>query len=96
MKQIKETKKMTLAITMPSLMLSLMLLSATVGLGQSKSRARVKPAPVGGQICTGCCDPCYSDDGWNVHQQQPAIGHPNAVNPAGKSRPPAKGRKGKR
>lgn len=89
-------KKMTLATAMLSLMLSLMLLSATVGLGQGKSRARVKPAPVGGQICTGCCDPCYSDDGWNVHQQQPATGHPNTVNTAGKSRTPAKVRKGKR
>ena len=28
----------------------------------------MKPAP-GSQICTGCCDPCYSDDWWKIKSQ---------------------------
>lgn len=65
-------KRTTLAIAM----LSLVMTCSTVGLGQSKTKARVKPPVKGGQICTGCCDPCYSDDGWNI--RQPQSNTPNA------------------
>ncbi|MBI1763849.1 MAG: hypothetical protein HYR56_20690 [Acidobacteria bacterium] len=63
--------------TFASAVLSLMMACSTVGLGQSKAKARVKP-PVkgGGQICTGCCDPCYSDDWWKI--RQPQSNAPNA------------------
>lgn len=33
-----------------------------------------KPAN-GSQICTGCCDPCYSDDGWKIKHQNAAARH---------------------
>lgn len=52
---------------LPVAILSLLFLFPAIGLGQSKAKARQTPkVGKGGQICTGCCDPCYSDDGWQV------------------------------
>ena len=77
-------KRTTLAIAM----LSLIMTCAAVGMGQSKAKARVKaPGKGGGQICTGCCDPCYSDDWWKIRQPQAS---------AKAAKPTGKGGKGKR
>lgn len=82
-------KRMTLAVAM----LSLVMICSITGIGQSKSKSRVKPPSNGGQICTGCCDPCYSDDGWKIRNQQP-----NAKNakPPNKTSIPPVTKKGKR
>ncbi len=65
--------------TLASAMLSLVMTISTVGLGQSKAKARVKPPVKGGQICTGCCDPCYSDDGWEIRHPQPSTTNAKAT-----------------
>jgi hypothetical protein len=59
-------KKTTLLIAAMSLVMA----CATAGQSQGRAQARVKPPTGGNQICTGCCDPCYSDDWWKVRQPQ--------------------------
>ncbi len=75
-------------------MLSLILTCSTAAMGQSKSKARIKPP--NGQICTGCCDPCYSDDGWKIRNQQPNTKSVKAAKSTNKSSSSSNARKGKR
>ncbi len=83
-------KKTAFAIAM----LSLILACSTAAAGQSKSKARIKPP--NGQICTGCCDPCYSDDGWNIRNQQPNARNAKTTKSTNKSSSTSNARKGKR
>ncbi len=85
-------KKTTFALAM----LSLVLTCSTIGMGQSKSKARVKPSTPGGQICTGCCDPCYSDDWWKIRQPQSSTTNAKAAKSTNKGSLPSNARKGKR
>lgn len=77
-------------------MLSLMVACSIVGMGQGKSRARVQPRGNGNQICTGCCDPCYSDDGWKIRSQQPNTQNAKTTKSANKNSSTPNARKGRR
>lgn len=74
-------KKMMAAIAI----LSLTLASPVVGFGQGKAKAKQAPPTRGGQICTGCCDPCYSDDWWKVRNSQTVTGSTTQPNPQARS-----------
>lgn len=70
-------KKTTFAITL----LSLVMICSTMGLSQGKAKARVKPPVRGGQICTGCCDPCYADDVAKIRQPQTSASNARTAKP---------------